>query len=245
MKRVISLLLVGVCIFLFSCDYLTLNAFSATDYDIESYYNDVYDNYNYHLNGVLWDVATNESYLPIDEFAKEFEDSLWYNFCVGITNNKLDTRRCTELLINYITLFEMQTEDMIEAQVDADAKKTLGEYAEDITDIVVGTIALDSSFSSEVTETMKSISTALDISWGAAEIVIDSLDTLQYADWLLKNYKNNEVFLNAIVHHSDKEALREAARDLLLLSQKVFYYRMNMINDAAEGASLYLSLIHI
>lgn len=241
MKRYLSIILaLLIALSSISAGFFVSAADQAEKYDTEAYYDLVYKGYQSQLDGPEWELATNEYYMPLDEYANQWTNDFFYGFATRITDNELTKERYTEILVQFMSLLDMSTTEMIANQVEADTTKSLRDYALDIGDILTGTITLDAAFNQEATTAMKSVATALGLTWGAADVTADSLEALQYADWLLKDYNSHALFLTAIVNNAEDSNLRNAASDLLLFSQKVFYIRMNEIDEIGESVEFYL-----
>ncbi len=239
MKRVFVCILAGLIIF---CSVIPVNAGAAgtkTAFLSDQFNEDLWHNYQVHIEGYLWEYLTDDAYCPTSGFVEQWENDYWFRVCCNLTDNAPSKERYLTLLLNYICLLDCAPNEMVERQVDYDIKKTLGEYGLDALEIGVDFIGVN-ALGPEATSTMQKISTALNLTMSAADLTYNTIEKLKTADWAIKDYQKFELFLTAIINYSDDKDLRSAASDILRFSQQVLYSRLTTIASIEGDIADYL-----
>lgn len=216
-----------------------LNIKDESQYDMEAYYQELWINYEANTS-YLWNYICEDQCNSYVQIANHFEGNGWYEFATRWTEQELTKERYVEILVNLMSLMDYTTHDMIEKQVDADTLKTFGDYALDVSEILVGTVTLHSAFGSRVTEPMKKIATATGLTSGAAELTVDTIEAYKYLDWTLQTYEHHDSFLTAIIQNTDDELLQNAAIELSDIVNKTFYCKINAVSDISESTAEYI-----
>lgn len=244
MRRLVSFIVVFSVLFSISvpakASYNEFLGIDESQYDMESYYYALWDNYNLNMNGILWEYVCGEQYYVYTQAVNRIGDDGWIEFASRLTEEELTKERYTEILINLIAMMDYNTTELIDNQVEADSLKEFGDYAADATGILVQTISLDAAFGLKATEPMKRIATALNLTWGGVEFTIDTIETFRYLDRILQQYSNYEEFLNSIIKNAADETLKAAASGLLSVVDKVFFSKVNAVTEVSGNLAEYL-----
>lgn len=234
MKRILSIL----CCLAFSitlCGNISTPATATTASDDEEMF-ELYTT----IGDALWTALSSEEYYMYVNLMNNTFDDVWLDVCVEMTEEELSKERYIEILVNLMTLMELNAQEMIENQVSADTLKTFEDYVVDATGIVVEGISLTSAFGSRVTEMMNTVSSTMNIVWGAAGVTINSIEEYKYLDRVLKNYSQYHNFLTAIAKYGENPTLTETATELTSLTDKILYCKMNAVISQSEETAKYL-----
>lgn len=245
MKRIISFMLAFAVLLSLSLtakastynDFLNID--DKSQYDMDAYYQELWINYETNTSS-LWNYVCGDQCNTYVQIANHFEGNGWYEFVTRWTEQDLTKERYVEILVNLMTLMDYTTHEMIEEQVNADTLKTFGDYARDVSEILLGTVTLHSTFGSRITEPMKRIATAVGLTSGAADLTVDTIEAYQYLDWTLQTYEHHDLFLSSIIQNTDDEMLRDAAIELSDIVNKAFYCKINAVSDVSESTAKYI-----
>lgn len=245
MKRILSVVLV---ITLFLSLVMPVNAsqyneylgIDESEYDMDAYYADLWNNYNHNMHGLLWDYVCGENYYVYTQTVKEVGNDAWIEFASRLTDEELTQERYTEILVNLLAMMDYNTSQLIEDQVKADSLKTFADYTIDAAGIIVQGISLNTAFGSEITEPMKKVTTALNLTWGGAEFTIDTIQTYEHLDRLLQQYDNYHLFLTAIADNATDPELRAAANELMSVVDKTFFCKVDAATKVSGDLAGYL-----
>ena len=213
---------------------------NESEYDMESYYYALWDNYNHNMHGLLWEYVCGEQYYVYTQTVNQIGYDGWIDFASRLTEEQLTKERYTEILVNLMAMMDYNTTELINDQVEADSLKTFGDYAMDVGDIVVQTFSLDAAFGANVTEPMKKIATALNLTWDGTEVLVDTVNKFQDIDRAVHQYMHHAEFLSAIIRNSTDEALEAAAANLLNIVDLTFFNKINALTEASDNITKFL-----
>jgi len=245
MKRILSFvlsvtLLLSLVIPVSASQYNDFLGIDESEYDMDAYYADLWNNYSHSMHGLLWDYVCGENYYVYTQTVKEVGNDAWIEFASRLTDEELTQERYTEILVNLLAMMDYNTSQLIEEQVDADSLKTLADYTVDAAGIIVQGISLNTAFGSKITEPMKKITTALNLTWGGAEFTIDTIQTLEHLDRVLQQYENYHLFLTAIANNATDSKLRAAASELMSVVDKTFFCKVDAATKVSGDLAGYL-----
>lgn len=246
MKKMIALLLSVVILLpvvaipVDASSYADILGLDDSEYDMDLYYEHLWENYKHNMHGLLWESVCEPQYYVYPQVAEKVGSNAWIEFASYLTEEQLSKERYIEILSNLLIMINYNTKELIAEQVNADATKKWGDYVIDVTGILVQVVSLDTAFDAHVTKNMERIATAMDLTWDFAGFTIDTIEIYESLDRTLRQYENCKEFLSAIIKNTTDKTLKEVAILLDKTTDKAFYCKVNAVADTASSLAGYL-----
>lgn len=164
---------------------------------------------------------------------KRYEEDTFINWVIDISssavNQKPDKKRCTEILINLITLQEASLAERIEDQSCFDDLKTKGDYVGDVIEIA------NSFFGGSDSEVAQFVSSIIGTTSEFTNMNIENLEQAKYYKASIEDYARMDYFLSSIEKYAEIDELKEAAKDLRTVSENLFSERIEYFGNTAKS----------
>lgn len=243
MSKFLGLLLfiIFICNYLYCDVYAKDNAIEySQQYDWETYYKDIYNNYENLVNNFTWNYLKtdeNNAYVGFinqtNSIMPLIESSSWF---IG---RPLDENEYIEILINLMATMEAGSSDIFERQVEADSIKGIDDYASDVIDFTLGGISPDSkifdSISKETKKHLELILTTAEESKIIEDFTISNLEEYEKYQKTIKQYGLYRNFLDIIITNAEDDKLINAASTLKMYTNKVLCVKLGYINGIKDN----------
>lgn len=244
MKRIIStavaIVLVFSSIIITNAGFIPPSKTVKEQYDIESYYSDLWNNYERLFSLSPYRFLTEKRLFAYQGFVEELNKSGISKWAIeaaaGLTGESATVERNIEILVNLMILMEYDLNDVNNHQVEADTLKSFGDYAKD----VVGML-LDSAGLSGITGRLEKVIKAAELTFSAVDdIVIANIDSYKLLNKMLLNFETYYNLLDTIIKYADDANLVEAAKALRNNVNRAMDYKLNHFNETTENTAKFL-----
>lgn len=226
MKKVLAIvLIVAVCIGLLPMSVLAEPAKFVYD---DAMVQDLYVDFN-ELSRVFEDQFFQKDDFAYWNYAEQMESVGLFTWLMDagsvVLGEATDEKYYTQVLANMIALLETDMAQQLESQSQYDNMKNAEEYVLDLVDIGATVIGLQG----KVKDLEKVITTLED----SIDVLVKSVDDLQYYELAVRNYANAETFLKAVSEYSDNQAMKDAASEMRAANELLLKERVKCISSLA------------
>jgi len=238
MKRIISLILTLI---LMVSVYMPVHGgpvrFTETDrenYYIEDYYILLFDNFNSLFDDNPWPFLIQRELFAYQGFVSDLyrnparrvllPASFWF------ADEAPAVERYIEILANFMLLMEHELNDVHNHMAEADALKTMTDYAFDIASIIMSSAKLD-----------KAVNNFGRLAYSAINVSKECYYSFKLLNKVLLDYENNFNFLTVIIQYSDNRNLVEAAKVLRNNVERVMEYRLGFFIENADRVAEFVA----
>lgn len=245
MKKIIAVFLSISLAFSF---IVSVHADESSNFDEKTYNKDVYDNYNSFIENNWDSYFKNEEMIGYYKAVNKSDNNVYtqgaLNFASCVLGEELSKDKYLEILSNLLTMMEYEYSEYMSRQGEIDSLKTVAEYAQDVGDIIIGTVGFDKELTNGVTDAatkqMGNIQKAIELDWELTSITIDTVDKLQLYNKTMVQYNMYNSFLTSIINFADDANLKEAAKTLHKAVGYSMQFKLEQINDTTENIAMYL-----
>ncbi len=227
---VISILFSAVVFPVHASDYMQLD---PEIYDVEGYEGEIWKRYSEIVDTELWPRLSNGDRYYFARFAELTKDNWWFEMAANMSGNELNEEQYTKILINIMALMDLNTQDMIYQQAEADTLKTIEDYGWDLAEIAINGVSLFSALDPNINTIVDNIADNVALVVDAREIILHTSEELEFIERAMKHYDQYISFLNAIATYSDDDNLKAAANNLADVTNKALYYRLHQLESVS------------